>query len=82
MTAMRKPLSTIRKERYINVSKPARLSGVSKPTIYPIEAGHARNFEIPVKLKIAAALGLDPSEITEFAGNDAPSNDGVLSTDP
>ena len=66
-----RPLREVRAERLLSIRGLARAAGVAPLTIHAIESG-ARRPGQRVVARIAAALGLNPSDIAEFHPRSCP----------
>ena len=60
-----RPLHELRAERVLSIRELARLAGVAPSTVYLTEAGRT-TAHASVMRRIAAALGVDAHEVTEF----------------
>ncbi len=65
MLIMAKPLNDYREERYLSIDEFAAVLGVAVQTLYRIS--HGMKARPTTMRKIAQALGVHPSDITEFA---------------
>lgn len=63
-----KSLEEHRKAAYLTLRELAGRADVSLRTLWRIENGDHNNLQLRTMRKIAEALGVHPSEVTEFAG--------------